>query len=63
MNKEARFGLSYYEREDILHVALSSEDEFGSLELAPNITAELNEEGQLIGLEIIGASLFFDRFS
>ena len=50
--------LSYFENEDILHLAISDEKEFGSVEVSPNITAELNEEGELIGIEIIGASSF-----
>jgi len=50
--------LSYFEKEDILHLAISDEKEFGSVEISPNITAELNKEGELIGIEIIGASSF-----
>jgi uncharacterized protein YuzE len=30
----------------------------GSVEVSPNITAELNAEGELIGIEILGASNF-----
>ncbi len=29
-----------------------------SVEISPNITAELNEKGELIGIEIIAASSF-----
>ena len=50
--------LSYFEKEDILHLAISDEREFGSVEISPNITAELNKVGELIGIEIIGASSF-----
>ena len=50
--------MSYFESEDILHLTISDEKEFGSVEISPNITAELNEEGQLIGIEIIDASSF-----
>ena len=50
--------LSYFEKEDILHLAISDEKEFGSVEVSPNITAELNEEGELIGIEILGASSY-----
>ncbi|NEX21839.1 DUF2283 domain-containing protein [Thiorhodococcus mannitoliphagus] len=50
--------LSYFEKEDILHLAISDEKEFGSVEVSPNITAELNEQGDLIGIEIIGTSAF-----
>ena len=50
--------LSYFEQEDILHLAISEEDEASSLELSPNVTAELNERGELIGIEILNASTF-----
>lgn len=50
--------LSYFEKEDILHLAISDESEFSSVEIGPNITAELNKEDELIGIEIIGASSF-----
>ena len=48
----------YTEQEDILHLAISDEPEMGSMELGPNITAELNNEGELIGIEILNASAF-----
>src|SRR2546428_13051411 len=50
--------LSYFEQEDILHLIISEEEEANSLELSPNITAELNEKGELIGIEILNASTF-----
>ena len=50
--------LSYFEEEDVLHVAISDEPEAGSVEISPNITAELNAQGALIGIEILGASAF-----
>jgi uncharacterized protein YuzE len=50
--------LSYFEKENILHLAISDENEFSSVEISPNITAELNQKGELIGIEIIGASSF-----
>ena len=48
----------YFEKEDILHLAISEEPESNSLELSPNITAELNADGELIGIEILNASTF-----
>ena len=50
--------LSYFEQEDVLHLAISEEKEFRSVEISPNITAELNEEGELIGIEILAACSF-----
>jgi len=55
MNKPKMF---YFEKEDILHLVMSSEEEANSVELSPNITAELNEQGELIGIEILQASTF-----
>ena len=50
--------LAYFEKEDILHLVLSDGPEVQSVELSPNITAELNEKGELIGIEILKASAF-----
>jgi uncharacterized protein YuzE len=48
----------YFEQEDILHLVIAEEEEANSVELSPNLTAELNEKGELIGLEILHASTF-----
>jgi uncharacterized protein YuzE len=50
--------LSYFSQQDILHLAISEEKEASSIEVSPNITAELNEKGELIGIEILAASAF-----
>ena len=50
--------MTYFEKEDILHLAISEEPEAGSVEISPNITAELNAKGELIGIEILNASSF-----
>jgi uncharacterized protein YuzE len=50
--------MCYFEKEDILHLMISTEEEANSVELSPNITAELNEQGELIGIEILQASTF-----
>ena len=50
--------LSYLEQEDVLHLVISEEEEARSLELNPHITAELNEKGELIGIEIQNARAF-----
>ena len=50
--------MRYFEEEDILHVSISEGAETGSVELSPNITAELNDKGELIGIEIINASVY-----
>jgi len=50
--------MSYFEQEDVLHLVISDEPEAGSVEVSPNITAELNAQGALIGIEILRASTF-----
>ncbi len=50
--------MAYFEKDDVLHLAISDEPEAGSVEVSPNITAELNAKGELIGIEILRASTF-----
>jgi uncharacterized protein YuzE len=50
--------MTYFKDEDILHLVVSDEKEAASIELSPNVTAELNEKGELIGIEILEASSF-----
>ena len=50
--------MSYFEDEDILHIVISEGKEAESIELSPNITAELNEKGELLGIEILKASSY-----
>jgi uncharacterized protein YuzE len=50
--------MSYFSQEDILHLVISDDAEAGSIELNPNVTAELNQKGELIGIEILNASAF-----
>jgi uncharacterized protein YuzE len=50
--------MAYFERDDVLHLTISNEPEAGSVEVSPNITAELNANGELIGIEILSASTF-----
>ncbi len=50
--------MTYFEQEDVLHLSISDEPEADSIELSPNITAELNDRGELIGIEILQASQF-----
>jgi len=55
MNKTS---MIYFEKDDVLHLAISDEPEMGSVELSPNITVELNGHGEMIGIEILEASRF-----
>ncbi len=54
----SKTSIRYFEKEDILHLVISDEREVNSIELGPNITAELNEKGELIGVEIVNATAF-----
>jgi uncharacterized protein YuzE len=50
--------LAYFSEEDVLHLVISEDEEANSVEVSPNITAELNDRGELIGIEILHASAF-----
>ena len=50
--------MAYFGKEDVLHLSISDEPEAGSVEVSPNVTAELNKKGELIGIEILNASTF-----
>ncbi len=50
--------MTYFKDEDVLHLVISEDKEANSVELSPNITAEINASGELIGIEILGASSF-----
>ncbi len=52
----------YFKAEDVLHLAIAEGEEHNSVELSPNITAEINAEGELIGIEILNASSFLQNF-
>ena len=54
--------MTYFPEQDVIHLAMTDEDEVGSMELSPNITAELNADGELIGVEILKASVFLRDF-
>jgi uncharacterized protein YuzE len=50
--------LAYFSQVDILHLVISEGEEANSVEVNPNITAELNDQGELVGIEILHASTF-----
>ncbi len=50
--------IRYFEQEDILHLAITEEPESRSLELSPDITVELNDKDEMLGVEILNASKF-----
>ena len=59
MNKTT---MKYFKNEDILHVTIMEGAESNSVEISPNITAGLNESGDVIGIEIVQASAFIRDF-
>jgi len=54
----SKLHMTYFAKEDIIHLNISNEKEWSSVEISPNVTAELNENGELIGIEILSASVF-----
>ena len=50
--------MKYFKDDDIIHINISDGIETNSVELSPNITAEIDENGELIGIEILNASIF-----
>ena len=50
--------MTYFKDEDVLHLIISDEKEANSVEVSPNVTAEINDNGALIGVEILEASSF-----
>ena len=53
-----RTRIQYFEQQDVLHLTIAEGPESRSLELSPNITIELNEQNEMIGVEILQASNF-----
>lgn len=54
--------MNYFPEQDVIHLIITDEEEVESMELSPNITAELNANGELIGVEILKASTFLRDF-
>ena len=50
--------MTYFQESDVIHLSVSEDEEAGSVEISPNITAEVNNIGELIGIEILNASSF-----
>ena len=50
--------IRYFEEEDVIHLVITDEQERKSVELSPNITVELNEKNEMIGIEILNATEF-----
>jgi len=61
-NKQPLPQMNYFREEDILHLLISEEPKSASAEISPNVTAELNASGELIGVEILNASTYIRDF-
>jgi uncharacterized protein YuzE len=54
--------LRYFEQGDILHLMIAEGKEIQSVEICPNVTLELNAEGDVMGIEILDATRFIRDF-
>ena len=50
--------MRYFEKEDVLYLVIAKGTENHSIEISPNITVELNDRNELMGVEILNASTF-----
>jgi uncharacterized protein YuzE len=53
--------MKYYPKDDVLYVMLQAGEEAKSVEIEPGVTAELNKGGELIGIEILDASVYLRK--
>ena len=54
----SKMNMRYFEEQDVLHIVVADGEEVRSVELGPNITVELDENNQMLGVEILNASAF-----
>ncbi|ETW98997.1 MAG: DNA polymerase III subunit alpha [Candidatus Entotheonella gemina] len=54
--------LRYFEQGDVLHLMIAEGKEIQSVEINPHVTLELNEGGDVIGIEILDATRFIRDF-
>ncbi len=62
MKRKPEGRLNYYPKSDVLHYVLKPGEEFGSREVAPGVTLELDRRGTVIGIEILDASKYMRTF-
>ena len=55
MNKPT---VSYDSKSDVLYIVAKKGEEEEFVEIAPGVNVELNEQGEVIGIEILNASNF-----
>ena len=55
--------MAYFEAEDILHLTIAGGPEAQSVELSPDVTVEMDAQGQILGVEILNASRFLRLYA
>jgi uncharacterized protein YuzE len=50
--------MNYFKEEDVIHITIKDGPERNSVEFSPNITVELDENNDIIGVEILNASSY-----
>jgi uncharacterized protein YuzE len=53
--------VKYYPENDVLYVLIEAGEEVKSVEIEPGVTAELNKNGKIIGIEILDASNYLRK--
>ena len=53
--------VKYYPENDVLYVLIQAGEEARSVEVEPGVTAELNKDGKIIGIEILDASKYLRK--
>jgi uncharacterized protein YuzE len=53
--------LRYYAEGDVLYCFIKAGEEAESVEIEPGVTAEFNQRGELIGIEILDASQYLPK--
>lgn len=48
----------YFEQEDILYLMVAPGTEAQSVELSPDVTVELDAQGQILGIEFLNVNKF-----
>ena len=58
---KSKESVKYYPENDVLYVLIQAGEEAKSVEIEPGVTAELNKNGKLIGIEILDASKYLRK--
>ncbi len=51
----------YDEEEDVLGMHVKGKPSWGSVEVGKNVVVDLSKEGEIVGVEILGAKQFFKK--